>query len=139
MSTLLIRLAANVVSPIGITFGVYLLVRGHHSPGGGFVAALVLGLVVVLRQWAFGPEAIRGLLRLGVGSLIGWGLVLMLGTGAAGWWWGDHFLATHTWHPRVPVVGEVVVSSSLLFETGVAMTVVAVVVAVIAELREGQE
>lgn len=136
MTSVLMRLAARTVTPIGVVLGVYLLIRGHKSPGGGFVAAIVIGLIMVLRHWALGPEGIERLLRLGVGNLIGLGLVIMIATGAAGWWWGEGFLAPASVHWEPPVVGPIDISSALLFETGVALTVVAIVVAVVRELRE---
>lgn len=139
MTSVLMRLAARVVTPVAVGLGIYLLVRGHRSPGGGFVAAIVVGLVVVLRHWAFGPESIERLLRLGVGNLIGLGLLLMLGTAALGWLWGDGFLATASVRWDVAGFRPVHVSTALLFETGIALTVVAIVVAVVRELRERDE
>lgn len=136
MTSVLMRLAARSITPVAVVLGVYLLVRGHSSPGGGFVAAIVVGLVVVLRHWALGPGGIERLLRLGVGHLIGLGLLLMLVTGALGWLWGDGFLATASVHLDPPVVGSFHLSTALLFETGIALTVVAIVVAVVRELRE---
>lgn len=136
MTSVLMQLAARVVTPIGTLLALYLLLRGHHSPGGGFVAAIVMGLIVVLRHWAFGPEGIERLLRLGVGNLISVGLVIMIATGVGGWLWGDSFLSTATVHWDAPMVGRIDLSSALLFELGVALTVVAIVVAVVRELRE---
>ena len=139
MNTVIMRLAARAVTPVAVALSLYLLIRGHVSVGGGFPAAVVLGLAITLRYWALGPASIRRLLRLGAGNLIGLGLVLMLAAGALGWVWGGHFLETATLHLDLPAVGEVEVSSTLLFEIGVAALVVAVVMAVVQALGEAGE
>lgn len=134
MTSLLLRAAARVVSPVAVLLALYLLLRGHVSPGGGFVAAVVVGLAVLLRHWALGPASVARLMRLGAGNLVGVGLLIMLATGTAGWWWGEHFLAAATAHVSVPVVGDVALPSTLLFEVGVMLAVLAIVVAIVREL-----
>lgn len=136
MSTPIMRVAARAVTPLAVALSIYLLVRGHVSPGGGFPAAVVLGLAVTFRYWALGPESVDRLMRLGAGNLIGLGLLLMLASGALGWVWGDHFLETAELDLHVPLVGATKLSSALVFELGVAALVVAVVVAVVDELGE---
>jgi multisubunit Na+/H+ antiporter MnhB subunit len=136
MTDLIMRLSTRLVTPVATTLAAYLLLRGHVSAGGGFIAAVVIGLALVLRYWTLGPQAVHHVLRFDVEQLIGTGLVVMLATGAAGWLWGDHFLDTASLHLTVPLRGEVSLSSALLFETGVAVTVVAVVVAVTEELGQ---
>lgn len=139
MTSLFMQLTARFVSPVAVAFAGYLLLRGYHSPGGGFVAAIVVGLTVVLRYWALGPQSIERLVRLGVGNLVGVGLGLMLATGAAGWWWGEYFLEVAVAEATLPVLGHVSLHSTLLFEFGVMLAVVAVVVAVIRELGGDEE
>lgn len=134
MSSLITRLAATVITPTAALLAAYLLVRGHHAPGGGFIAGLVVGLAVVLRQFVLGPGSVARLVRLGVNRLIGAGLVLMLGTSLGGLVWGDQVLETAALHASPPLLGELVLSSTLLFEVGIALTVVALVVAVVDEL-----
>ncbi|HEX2028412.1 MAG TPA: MnhB domain-containing protein [Nitriliruptorales bacterium] len=134
MTTIIMRIAAHLLTPVMVALSLYLLLRGHYAPGGGFSAALVTGLAIVFRTFALGPGSVERLLRTGAANLIGVGLLLAIGTGAAGWWWGDAFLEVGAWHLGVPAIGEVELSSALLFEVGVFLTVVAVVVAVLQEL-----
>lgn len=134
MSSLMLRAAARSIGPVAVVVALYLLLRGHVSPGGGFVAAVVLGLAVLLRYWALGAGAVSRLLRLGPGPLVGIGLGTMLATGLAGWWWGGHFLEPAAVHLSLPIVGDVPLPSTLLFEIGVTVAVLAIVVAVVREL-----
>lgn len=139
MTTIIVQAAARALTPFVVVLSLYLLVRGHTAPGGGFAAATVASLAVVLRAYAFGRESAARLVRLGAGDLIGVGMLLALGTGTAGWLWGDAFLAAASVTVRLPLVGEVVLSTTLLFEAGVYLAVLAVVVAVVEELGRGEE
>ena len=47
-----------LVIPLVMVFGVYVILNGHISPGGGFSGGAVLGAALILYQMAFGEEAI---------------------------------------------------------------------------------
>lgn len=134
MNSLILQIAARLLTPLMAVLGIYLLVRGHLAPGGGFVAAGVVGLAIVLRYYAYGPEFLERTVRLGAGSLLSIGLLTAIGTGAAGWFWGDHFFSPATLHVTLPLFGVVPLPSELLFEIGVFLTVLGLTVAVLQEL-----
>lgn len=136
MGSVIVRVAARWLTPVMVALAFYLLVRGHVAPGGGFIGAAVVGLAMVFRYYAYGSAFIDRMVQLGAGSLMGIGLLVALGTGAAGWVWGDRFLEPATWHLTVPAVGELALSSTLLFEVGVFVTVISIVVAVLQELGD---
>lgn len=139
MSSMILRVAARWLTPVMGLIGLYLLVRGHGAPGGGFIGASVLALAGVFRFYAFGSRFVGARGRLGAGSLMGLGLLLSVGVGAAGWLWGDRFFAPASFHVPVPLAGDLKLSSALLFEIGVFLTVVAIAGAVLQELgREEQ-
>ena len=98
---------------------VYLLLRGHNLPGGGFVAGLTLAVAVILQymaggtRWAEDRLAIRPMRWMGAGLLLGGA------TGAGAWLFAHPFLTSHTAHLRVPVLGELHLPSAFLFDLGV--------------------
>lgn len=134
MTTPILRVTARWLTPVIGVLSVYLVLRGEHAPGGGFIGAAVAGLAIVFRFFALGPEPARRILPLGTGGLVGTGLLLIIATGAGGWLWGDHFLEVGSLHLAVPAIGEIQLSTALLFEAGIFVAVVAIVAAVVEEL-----
>ncbi len=127
MSTVVLRTVARVVAPVVVLYGVRLLLVGHEAPGGGFVGGLVTALAVVLGWLAFGPPPRarrweRGVvLGLGICAVTGLGAVLL----------GRPFLSH-----AVLYVGPVKVSTSLFFDVGVFVVVVAATLAAVRTLWE---
>ncbi|NHD19365.1 MULTISPECIES: MnhB domain-containing protein [Actinopolyspora] len=134
MNTLISRIAARVVTPLAVVLGVLLYLRGHFTLGGGFLAAVVIGIAAVFRHITIGAKSVERLLDRGTGDVVGAGVLLMVLYGFAGYLWGGGFFASAELHLRLPALGEVTVPSTLLFELGIALTVVGIVVAVIHEL-----
>ncbi|RCW39126.1 multisubunit sodium/proton antiporter MrpB subunit [Halopolyspora algeriensis] len=139
MNTVISRIAARVIAPIAIGLGIWLFLRGHFSLGGGFLAAVVVGLAAVFRWVTIRARTIERIVDRGIVGLVGTGLLVMIGYGFAGFLWATGFLGAKTAHPHVPVLGTLSVPSTLLFELGIAVTVMAVVVAVIQELGRDEE
>jgi multisubunit Na+/H+ antiporter MnhB subunit len=128
------RTAARIVTPLAVLIGAYLLLRGHVALGGGFLASLVVGTAAVFRRLTTGAQTLEQVVERGVVTLVGVGLVVLVATGMLGYWWGNGFLAAATLHLPLPLVGEVAVPSSLLFEAGTIVVVLSVVLAVVQEL-----
>ena len=136
MNTLITRVAARVVTPLAVVMATWLFLRGHVAIGGGFSAAVAIGLAAVFRRMTTGAPTLRRLVERGVTPLVGLGIVLMVAYGFAGLLWGAGFLHAATWHVPLPVVGELPLPSTLLFELAIGVAVMAVVVAVAQELGE---
>nr|WP_239523625.1 hydrogen gas-evolving membrane-bound hydrogenase subunit E [Geodermatophilus normandii] len=119
---LVLQVAGRVLIPGMAALSAYLLWRGHDEPGGGFIAALVGGIAVGLHQVANGFPRLPRLLR--PEPLVGAGLLLALGTGSAAALRGEAFLAPFD----VPLLGAVGIGSALLFDLGVYLLVLALLV-----------
>ena len=76
MSSLIVRTAARVLMPLLLMYGIFLLLRGHNAPGGGFAGGLVVAAAYSLSSFAFGPAAARRALIVDPSRLIGVGLLL---------------------------------------------------------------
>lgn len=118
--------------PVVLVVSVYVTFRGHNAPGGGFAGGLIAGAGFVLRYLAGVPIASRG--RVTPVQLIGLGLVISLLTALAPLMVGDAMLESAIWYVDVPLIGEVKVVSSSLFDIGVYVLVIGVVLTVLLAL-----
>lgn len=116
----LMRLMFAVIA----VFSMYLLVRGHNQPGGGFVAGLTFAVALILQYMADGTRSIEERLDLRPMRLIGLGLLIATATGIGAWVFAHPFLTSHTAHLTLPLVGEVHVPSAMAFDVGVFLLVV---------------
>src|SRR3954454_5841161 len=94
MSSLILRTAAGVLMPLLLIYGIFLLLRGHNAPGGGFAGGLVVAAAYSLNSIAFGTAAARRALIVDPVRLIGVGLLLALGSGIAPTLFGRPFLTS---------------------------------------------
>jgi multicomponent K+:H+ antiporter subunit A len=125
---LLLRVAASVVLPVALVVALYIFMRGHNMPGGGFIAGLVTAVAIVLQYMAMGQGSAEALLRAQGGRRyvrwIGSGLAIAGLTGAGAFVFGRPFLTSAHGHPHVPLLGELPLASAALFDLGVYATVV---------------
>lgn len=128
----------NGLTPVLMLFSIFLTLRGHNAPGGGFAGGLVMGSAVVLRYLASGPRGVRSL-RVDPIVLIGLGLAIALGVGTTSLIVDGSFLESAIWKWTVPVIGDVKIVSSSLFDIGVHVLVVGVVMAIVVALAEADD
>jgi multicomponent K+:H+ antiporter subunit A len=125
---LMLQLAARLVLPFATLVSIYLLLRGHNLPGGGFIAGLVLAIALMLMQLAHGPQWMAARAARGghddYRGWLGWGLAIAVATGAASWWLGSPFLTSSYDYPWLPGVGGVPLASAAAFDLGVYLVVV---------------
>jgi multicomponent Na+:H+ antiporter subunit B len=121
MSSLILRTAARVLMPLLLLYGVFLLLRGHNAPGGGFAGGLVVAAAYSLSSFAFGPSAARRALIVDPSRLIGVGLLLALGSGLIPVLRGELFLTAQWFAPSMGL------GTPLLFDLGVFFVVIGVV------------
>lgn len=136
MSTVIVRTAAKVLTPGIVLLSLYLLLRGHHQPGGGFIGGLVAGGAAVLLHLAWGPVGVRRL-RVRGPELLSAGLLVATGYGLAGLAFGEAFLRGAIWSlGPLPGLGQVKVTASLVFDVGVYLVVIGLVIAYLRALGE---
>ena len=83
MTSLILRTATRVLMPLLVLFALFMLLRGHNEPGGGFVAGLVVAAAFALHGFTFGVAAARRALIVDPETLLGIGLLVALLTGVA--------------------------------------------------------
>ncbi len=125
---LLLRVAASVVLPLALVFSLYIFMRGHNLPGGGFIAGLITAVALVLQFMSLGQARAEQFLRAGGGRRfvrwIGSGLGIAGLTGGGAFVLGRPFLTSAFGHPHVPVLGELPLATAAIFDLGVYLTVV---------------
>lgn len=132
--SLLLEVLTRWLHPTVLLVSVYLLLAGHGRTGGGFAAGLVAGLGLVLRYVAGGRHALGAISPIDPDRLIGLGLVIAAGYAAAGALLGDGVLASTKVAVDLPLLGHVEGATSLVFDGGVYLVVVGLVLDVLRSL-----
>jgi multicomponent K+:H+ antiporter subunit A len=114
----------RLLLPFATLVAMYIFMRGHNEPGGGFVAGLVFSVALLLQYIVSGTSWVEAHLPLYPRRWIGVGLLTALATGLGALFWGYPFLTSHTAHLSLPVLGEVHIASALFFDIGVFTLVV---------------
>lgn len=127
MNSLILRAATRVLMPLLLLFALFMLLRGHNEPGGGFVAGLVVAAAFALQAFAFGVPAARRGLRVEPEKLLGAGLLVALCTGLSAVAAGQPFLSSMWWGGF---------GSPFVFDFGVFLVVIGVVLTMTFTLAE---
>ncbi|MFC7375190.1 Na+/H+ antiporter subunit A [Brachybacterium sp. GCM10030268] len=122
----ILEVVTRIAFPLMMMFSLYLLMAGHNHPGGGFAGGLVAGLALALRYLAGGRYELSEAAPVQAGFVLGSGMVLAVAAGALPVLLGGSVFATATPVLEVPLLGEVHLPSALLFDTGVYLVVVGV-------------
>ena len=104
----------RLLFPVIGTMAVFLLLRGHDLPGGGFVAGLTMAVAIILQYMAGGATWVEIAAPDLPRALDGGGLLFATATGVGAWLVGYPFLTSHMFDIDLPVIGVVHVSSVLL-------------------------
>jgi multisubunit Na+/H+ antiporter MnhB subunit len=132
MHSVILKTATRLMVGLILVFAVYLLLRGHHEPGGGFSAALVAGTGFALFVIAEGPGQVRAAIRLRSTTISLLGLGLAVAAGLPALLVGQPFLTGVWWGP----VDEPWLGTPLLFDVGVFFAVLGAILAVLLALEE---
>lgn len=129
MKTIILKTASSYLLPVLLLFSVFILLRGHYLPGGGFVGGLIASIAFVLHSFANGLTRTKTLLQFHPGVLMPIGLALAFISGIAPLLFGLPFM-TGLWYPdALPVLG--LIGSALFFDIGVYLVVVGVTLTII--------
>jgi multicomponent Na+:H+ antiporter subunit B len=135
MTSSILQTAARLLMPLLLLFAVFLLLRGHNQPGGGFVGGLVVASSFVLYSIAFGVEAARRALLVRPWTLLGTGLLVALASGLPGVFQGRPFMSA-VWATFALGSTAVDVGTPLVFDVGVFLVVIGVVLTMVFTLAE---
>src|SRR5690606_37465705 len=128
------RIIMQWLFPVILTFAIYLLMRGHDLPGGGFAGGVAASIAILLLYMAGGTRWVETRLDIRPLRWISFGLLLAVGTGLAAWVAGYPFLTSYFSYLTIPLVCNVPMASALLFDIGVFAVVVGTTVLILIAL-----
>ncbi|HLV40878.1 MAG TPA: Na+/H+ antiporter subunit B [Brumimicrobium sp.] len=135
MKSLILNTVSKILLPLLIMFSVFVLLRGHYLPGGGFVGGLIAAIAFILYAFANGLTETRKLLRIHPGFLIPSGLLIATLSALAPMVLTGEPLMTGLWYDQeIPVLG--MIGSALFFDAGVYFVVVGVCLTIIFTISE---
>lgn len=134
MRSLILDTTTRFLMGLLLMFSVFLLLRGHNLPGGGFTGGLVAASAFALLALSAGPRAARERLVVDPATLIGVGLLIVLASGLWGSVYGLPFLTGLWGKEPVPVIGDP--GTPLLFDFGVYVVVMGISLLIIFNLAE---
>lgn len=135
MTSPILQTAVRLLMPLLLLFAVFLTLRGHNQPGGGFVGGLVVAASFVLYAIAFGVDASRRALLIRPSRLLGVGLLVALVSGLPGVVLGQPFM-TSVWTKLPAGSAALDVGTPLVFDIGVFLAVIGVVTTIVFTLAE---
>ena len=120
--------------PLALLIAVYIFLRGHNLPGGGFVAGLITSVALVLQYVASGVGWVHSRMPGDYHPVVALGVLLAGLTGVGSWVFGYPFLTSSFTYVSLPLIGKFELATAMLFDTGVFLTVVGSTLLMLANL-----
>jgi multicomponent Na+:H+ antiporter subunit B len=120
----ILRTAAKVVVLIILAFSIHLFISGHHNPGGGFIGGLAFVAAIVLLFLVDDIEKVRNNIAVDFKVVMAMGILIAVSTGIGGMVGGKPFLNQVIGIINLPIFGETGIATAVLFDVGVALTVI---------------
>lgn len=127
-------MATRLLLPLALLVGMYIFLRGHNQPGGGFIAALVIAIAILLQYLASGFDWTDERRKIGEHPLIAWGVLIAVATGMGSLLFGAPFLTSSFGYFTLPLIGTFELATAMAFDLGVASVVVGAVMMALAQL-----
>ncbi len=121
---LILMTLSRLLLPLALLISVFIFLRGHNLPGGGFIAGLITAVALALQYIASGVAWVEQRLPLNYQRMAGAGVLIATLTGLGSWVFGRPFLTSAFGHFELPLVGEFELATAMLFDLGVYLTVV---------------
>ncbi|MFT0168251.1 monovalent cation/H+ antiporter subunit A [Paraburkholderia mimosarum] len=131
---LLLAILARLMLPLTTLVAVFIFLRGHNLPGGGFIASLVISIALLLQYVASGVLWTESRIRISYGALAGLGILVAAATGAGAIVLGQPFLTSAFGHLHLPLIGEIELSTAMLFDLGALGAVVGTTLTIVSHL-----
>ena len=131
---MMLEMVSQTLLPLALLVSVYIFLRGHNLPGGGFIAGLITSVAIIQQYIAHGVLWIKPRINIDYQWLIAGGILIATLTGIGSWFFEQPFLATWFDYFKLPWVGKFELASAMLFDLGVYLTVVGAVMLILANL-----
>jgi multicomponent K+:H+ antiporter subunit A len=131
---LIMQTLTRLLLPLMLLVAVFIFLRGHNLPGGGFIAGLIASVALIVQYLANGIQWTSQRIKVDMHWSIGVGLLIAISTGLVAMGLGYPFLTSAFTHLHWPVVGEFEVASAIAFDLGVFLVVVGATVMSLVQL-----
>ncbi|QGF24981.1 Na+/H+ antiporter subunit A [Raineyella fluvialis] len=148
--SLVMEVVTRLLFPVMVIASVYVLMSGHHHPGGGFAGGLIAGLALVLRYLAGGRHELDDAAPVDAGIVLGSGMVVAVGAAVAPLAVGGSILESYALDIHVPalaelhafgrvwpLLGDIHVVTSVFFDIGVYLVVIGLLLDIARSLGSG--
>jgi multicomponent Na+:H+ antiporter subunit B len=136
MTSLILSTATRYLLPLLLLFSIFILLRGHNDPGGGFVGGLVAAATFGLYAIAHNVAKAQQTLNVNPRTLIGVGLLIAVGSGLVSVLAGKPFMTGVWGEQAIPVLGKI--GTPIIFDFGVYLVVIGVILTIIFSLADGE-
>lgn len=136
MTSLILSTATRLLLPLFLVFSIFILLRGHNEPGGGFVGGLIAAAAFALHAIAYDVEKTRTLLAIDTRSLIVLGLLLAMSSSMISLFFGEPFFTGQWVKISFWPIGVLDLGTPLFFDIGVYLTVIGVTLTIVLSLAE---
>ena len=124
---LMMVVATRVMMPIVLMVGVFIFLRGHNAPGGGFIAGLIVAIAYLMQYMASGFEWASVRQRVPYHGIIGAGIMIATLTGVGSWLADRPFLTSNYGYFKLPFIETFELATAALFDLGVFLCVLGAV------------
>jgi len=136
MNSLILRWSARYILAIALPFSIWILLRGHNAPGGGFIGGLIAASGLALYALSVGTREVRSVMRLDPKIYVGLGLLCAAASGLPGLLGTGQAFLTHRWL-MVAMGGDTLhLGTTILFDIGVYLVVVGALLTILLEVAE---
>ncbi|MEG3114289.1 monovalent cation/H+ antiporter subunit A [Salinicola sp. 4072] len=131
---MLLGTVSQSLLPLALLVSVFIFLRGHNEPGGGFIAGLVTAVALILLYIARGVDWTQQRMSFQYQPIAVVGVAIAALTGLGSWAFGHNFLTSAFGHFSIPYIGEIELVTPMLFDLGVYLTVVGATLMILANL-----
>ena len=128
MNTLILQIASRYVRWFMMILAIFVLIRGHNFPGGGFIGGLIAGLSMAYKEFAYTPDDVKERGKVNPEMLLVLGIVLILISALPGLWTLGVWMYGEWVTLYVPFVGGIKLGTPFLFDIGVFFVVIGITI-----------
>ncbi|KAA2285033.1 monovalent cation/H+ antiporter subunit A [Arenimonas fontis] len=114
---------AQIMFPLTLVVSIFLFLRGHNAPGGGFIAGLTLAVPLLVQYVIQGAQSVESRFGFDYVRCVGAGLLVAIAGGVVPFVFGTPFLTSGHADLHLPLIGHVPLASAMVFDAGVYLVV----------------
>jgi len=136
MRNIILEKVVQLFLKVMLIYSIYLLMRGHNNPGGGFIAGIIASTGFIFYAMIYGTEKIRTIMVFSSQQWIGFGLILIFISAIIPLMFGKEILTGLWINLENSAFGSIHLGTPLLFDTGVYLGVTGVILAITISIME---